>query len=167
MQSCSGRWRGIASFLSYFRLNTITPTFKTSNMTSTFDVLTADVVTLQDLLAKGSLKSVDLVDRYLEQIEKHDDYLHAVLFIPPKDNLLATASALDEERKLGRLRSPLHGLPIIIKVSQPQPDRSPSVGLIPSRTTLLHFLVLVCRLLLVVWHSSIQNHVRMHQWSIG
>jgi amidase len=98
-------------------------------MTSTFDVLTADARTLKDLLAKGSLKSVDLVNRYLEQIQKHDDYLHAVLFTPPKDNLLAIASTLDEERKSGKLRSPLHGLPIIIKVSQPQPDRFPSVEL--------------------------------------
>ena len=88
-------------------------------MTSAFDVLTADARTLKELLAEGSLKSVDLVDRYLEQIEKHDGYLHAVMSIPPKDNLLATAATLDEERKSGKLRSPLHGLPIIIKVSLP------------------------------------------------
>ncbi|KAH8812886.1 hypothetical protein F5884DRAFT_878928 [Xylogone sp. PMI_703] len=89
-------------------------------MASNIDVVAANAKTLEDLLAKGSLKSVDLVERYPEQIEKHDGYLHAIIFIPPRDYLLAIASLLDEERKLGKLRSPLHGLPIIIKVFQPQ-----------------------------------------------
>jgi amidase len=87
-----------------------------SKSTVALNVLTADVKLLKDLLEKGTLKSVDLVDRYLDQIEKHDGYLHAMLSIPSRQNLRTIASALDEERNSGTLRGPLHGIPVIIKV---------------------------------------------------
>ena len=49
------------------------------------NLLIADVKHLMDLLCEGSLTSVQLVDRYLEQIGKHDAYLPSCLvpsFIP-------------------------------------------------------------------------------------
>lgn len=81
-----------------------------------FDVLTADVRTLQRLLGRGAVNNSSLVDRYLAQIEKHDDYLHALIQVTPRDLLVKRAGELDGERKEGRLRGPLHGIPIIIKV---------------------------------------------------
>ncbi|KAH8587275.1 amidase signature domain-containing protein [Bisporella sp. PMI_857] len=86
-----------------------------SKSTVAVNLLTADVKLLKDLLEKGTLKSGDLVDRYLDQIDKHDGYLHAMLSIASRQNLRAIASALDEERNSGRLRGPLHGIPVIIK----------------------------------------------------
>ncbi|KAK4456218.1 putative amidase [Podospora aff. communis PSN243] len=91
-----------------------------------FDVLTADAKQLADLLDKGSLKSVDLVDRYLDQIEKHDGYLHAVISKPSRQALHAIARGLDEERKAGKLSSGLHGIPIVIKNNI---DTLPSLGM--------------------------------------
>ena len=79
-------------------------------------LLTADVRSLKDLLERGALTSVDLIDQYLEQIAKHDGYLHAMLSIPSRQILHTAASALDQERQSGKLRGPLHGIPIIIKV---------------------------------------------------
>ena len=80
------------------------------------NALTADVHLLQTLLGEGSIKSVDLVNTYLAQIRKHDDYLHAMLSKPSSDALLKVAAKLDEERLNGNIRSPLHGIPIVIKV---------------------------------------------------
>ena len=87
-----------------------------STTTAAFNVLTADVKLLKNLLEKGTLKSTDLVNRYLDQIEKHDGYLHSMLSKPTRQSLQTIASSLDEERKAGSIRSPLHGIPIIIKV---------------------------------------------------
>ncbi|MCJ1357711.1 MAG: hypothetical protein MMC33_007707 [Icmadophila ericetorum] len=86
-----------------------------SKRMSVFNVLTADVKCLKDLLEKGSLKSVDLVDGYLDQIERLDSYHHAMISIPSRQTLQTIAADLDEERTSGSVRGPLHGIPIIIK----------------------------------------------------
>lgn len=82
-----------------------------------FDVPTADLKLLQRQLGDGSLQSIDLVEAYLAQIHKHDDYLHAMVSIAPQDGLIARAKILDQERKNGQVRGPLHGIPIILKVT--------------------------------------------------
>ena len=84
---------------------------------SLFNVFTADLKWLQSQLGNGSLQSTDLVEAYLAQIHKHDDYLHAMVSIAPHDSLVTRAKVLDQERKNGQLRSPLHGIPIILKVN--------------------------------------------------
>lgn len=63
-----------------------------------FDVLTAEARDLQNWLQSYSLCSVDLVEAYLKQIQKHNGYLHAVISIAPQDLLFKTAKSLDEER---------------------------------------------------------------------
>lgn len=80
------------------------------------DLLTADAKTLAAELARGSLSSVDLVEGSLAMIQKHDGYLRAMLSMVPTDQLKQTAENLDRERKMGKLRGPLHGIPIVIKV---------------------------------------------------
>jgi amidase len=80
------------------------------------DVLTADIKTLQDWLRHGHGTSVALVESHLAQIQKHDGYLHAMIQVRSLDLLLETAKGLDQERQKGKLRGPLHGIPIIIKV---------------------------------------------------
>lgn len=80
------------------------------------DVLTADTETLQALLEKGSVKSSHLVNLYVDQIERHDSYLHGMLTMPSREALQKIATALDEERAAGKVRSKLHGVPVILKV---------------------------------------------------
>lgn len=65
---------------------------------STLDVLTADIKSLTDALESGSLRSVDPIDRYVDQIEKHDHYLHAMLSLPSRESLKDFPSKLDHER---------------------------------------------------------------------
>ena len=80
------------------------------------DVLTIDAQRLRKLLENGDVTSLGLVGQYLAQIEKHDGKLHAMIQTTPKDLLEATAKSLDQERAAGKIRGPLHGIPILIKV---------------------------------------------------
>jgi len=86
---------------------------------STFDVLTATVHELRDLLDAGKFTSVELVKAHLSQISRHDRAgmkLNAIISIAPEKELFEEANALDQERIKFGTRSKLHGIPIIIKV---------------------------------------------------
>ena len=74
------------------------------------DPLTAGLTEIQALLDGGVLRSIDLVDLYVAQIEKFNYYLHAVGTLAPRSQLYERAKARDEERAAGIIRSPLHGL---------------------------------------------------------
>ncbi|KAK0642923.1 amidase signature domain-containing protein [Cercophora newfieldiana] len=83
-----------------------------------FDPLVATASDLQKLPDGGTATSVDLVNVYLGQIEKHSRYgmrLNAIISTAPRDVILAAARALDEERRTSGKRGPLHGIPIVIK----------------------------------------------------
>ncbi|KAI0389272.1 putative glutamyl-tRNA amidotransferase subunit A [Xylariaceae sp. FL0594] len=80
-----------------------------------FNILTATVTDLEDLLNKRVLTSEFLVTEYLKQIEKYNGYLHAVIATAPEDLLLERARFLDGERAAGRVIGPLHGIPLLVK----------------------------------------------------
>ncbi|WP_082476731.1 amidase family protein [Pseudomonas sp. Leaf58] len=71
---------------------------------------------LQQRMANGEVTSVQLVERALARIralDREGPNLHAVVEINP--DALTIANTLDQERAVGRLRGPLHGLPILLK----------------------------------------------------
>lgn len=71
---------------------------------------------LRAMLATGRVSSVDLVRAYQARIARMDrkgPRLHAVIALNP--DALAQAKALDAERKAGRVRGDLHGIPVLIK----------------------------------------------------
>lgn len=73
----------------------------------------------QALLNTKELTSEDLVIQFLDQIGRHNTNgleLRAISSVCPRQIALTHARALDEERRNGRLRSDLHGIPIILKV---------------------------------------------------
>src|SRR6187431_27598 len=73
-------------------------------------------VTINDLQAQmksGKVTSRGLVEMYLERIKQVDTRTHSVLELNP--DALAIADALDKERKKGKVRGPLHGIPVLIK----------------------------------------------------
>ncbi|KAL2279473.1 hypothetical protein FJTKL_13367 [Diaporthe vaccinii] len=82
---------------------------------SSIDVLTSDIKTLEALLRNGQTTSRCLVEAYLAQIEKHDDYLHAMIQTTSRELLFESADSLDKGRKAGRQCGPLYGIPIIVK----------------------------------------------------
>jgi amidase len=89
-----------------------------SSVETPFDPLTITSLGLQALLQKGTLTSTELVDVYLKAIEKNNDKLHAVLHTISPELLRTRISELDAERASGHVRGPLHGIPVLIKVSK-------------------------------------------------
>ncbi|MFO0512188.1 MAG: amidase family protein [Gammaproteobacteria bacterium] len=80
-----------------------------------FDPTERSIADLQNLLG-GSLTSAALVTAYLARIARLDaagPAYRSVLAVNP--DALAAARALDAERRAGKLRGPLHGIPILIK----------------------------------------------------
>jgi amidase len=82
----------------------------------TFELREATLETLQAGLHYGRWTSQRLVELYLERIATLDrtgPALRSVIEVNPEADRIA--AGLDAERKQGRLRSPLHGIPILIK----------------------------------------------------
>ncbi|PWY94103.1 amidase [Aspergillus sclerotioniger CBS 115572] len=73
----------------------------------------ATVDQLQAGLQKGCFDSVDLVNAYVGRIDEVDSTFGTVLEMNP--HALNIARQLDRERQQGRIRGPLHGLPVLIK----------------------------------------------------
>lgn len=74
---------------------------------------------MRDALDKNELTSVEIIDQCMTQIQAHNTQgrnLRAIISTPSLAQLKAVAAALDNERKAGNIRSPLHGIPIVIKV---------------------------------------------------
>jgi amidase len=94
---------------------------------------------LRSELDAGSMTSVSLVRKYLDRIAALDHAgptIRSVLVLNP--DALAQAKALDVERKQGRVRGPLHGMPILIKdnieSTDPMPTTAGSLALADNRT---------------------------------
>jgi amidase len=72
----------------------------------------------------GRLTSAELTAAYLQRIAEIDrsgPALHAVIELNPE--ALAQAAALDAERRAGKVRGPLHGIPVLIKDNIATTDR--------------------------------------------
>ena len=81
-----------------------------------FPFAEATIDDLQRRMAAGELTSRALTAAYLERIEEIDrgePKLNSVIEVNPE--ALAIAEKLDAERRSGRVRGPLHGIPILIK----------------------------------------------------
>ena len=76
----------------------------------------ATVADLQDRMAKGTETARSLSEKYLARIKALNEagpMLRAVIETNP--DALTIADGLDKERKAGKLRGPLHGIPVLIK----------------------------------------------------
>ena len=78
-----------------------------------FDLEEATIAQLQDAMRSGARTSRSICAAYLARIAELDPKLHAVLETNP--DALATADRLDAERRSGRVRGPLHGIPVLVK----------------------------------------------------
>jgi amidase len=73
----------------------------------------ASIPTLDGLMATGRLSSAELTEAYLRRIERLDPLLHAVIETNPA--ALEIARRRDGDRRAGRVRGPLHGIPVLLK----------------------------------------------------
>ena len=82
------------------------------------------IAELQEKLESGELTSRRLAELYLgriEAVDKSGPYINSVIELNP--DALQIADTLDEERKAGKTRGALHGLPILIKDNMDTHDR--------------------------------------------
>lgn len=80
------------------------------------NIETATIADLNKAFATGKLSSETVVKAYLKRIDAYDKKgptINAVITLNP--DAVALAKTLDAERKSGKVRGPLHGIPIVLK----------------------------------------------------
>jgi Asp-tRNA(Asn)/Glu-tRNA(Gln) amidotransferase A subunit family amidase len=77
------------------------------------DVVELTVKDVEEGLAAGEFSSLELTQTFLDRINTYEPFYNA--FISFNDNALVEAAALDAEYMVDGPRSPLHGVPIVIK----------------------------------------------------
>ena len=93
------------------------------------DLATATIADVQAAFADGSLSSEQLVSAYLARIQAYDKQgptINSVITL--NTNALAEARTLDAERKAGKIRGPLHGIPIVLKDNFDTADMPTTAG---------------------------------------
>src|SRR6188508_2121248 len=81
-----------------------------------FELDETTIPALQAAMASGRMTARSITQLYLSRIEELDrkgPTLRHVIEVNP--DALAIADSLDQERKAGRVRGPLHGIPILLK----------------------------------------------------
>ncbi len=82
------------------------------------------IADLNEKMEAGELTARQVAELYLQRIEavdKNGPYINSVIELNP--DALEIADALDKERKAGKVRGPLHGIPILIKDNIDTADR--------------------------------------------
>ena len=78
-----------------------------------FTVVEATIREMQVAMERGRITSREIVLQYLTRIATYEDKLNAIIMVNP--HALAEAEARDRERAQGRIRGPLHGIPVALK----------------------------------------------------
>ena len=78
-----------------------------------FTVVEMTIPEMRDAMAQGRATSHQIVQQYLTRIATYEDRLHAAITVNPK--ALELADERDRERAAGKIRGPLHGIPIALK----------------------------------------------------
>jgi amidase len=106
-----------------------------------FELEETTIADLQAAMSSGRMTARSITQQYLDRIEELDrkgPTLRNVIETNP--DALAVADALDAERRAGKVRGPLHGVPILLKDNIATADRMTTTagsyalaGSIPSR----------------------------------
>lgn len=99
-------------------------TLRSQAPSSTFALAEVGVAELQRRMSAGTTTSRALVDQYLARIDAVDRVgpaLRSIIELNPDARTIA--DGLDAERKAGRVRGPLHGIPVLIKDNIATGDR--------------------------------------------
>ena len=81
--------------------------------TTPFSVVEATIPEMQKAMLDGRTSSRHVVEQYLQRIALYNSKFNAVITVNPK--ALEEADRLDQEHKAGKIRGPLHGIPIALK----------------------------------------------------
>ena len=81
-----------------------------------FELNETSITELQEKMAAGTTSSVQITKLYLDRIDaidKKGQFLNSVIELNP--DAMNIAKAMDDERKAGKTRGPLHGIPVLVK----------------------------------------------------
>jgi amidase len=87
-----------------------------ANTPDSFPLNEITIDELQQKMSSGELTARAIAEMYLKRIEvidKSGPTINSIIELNP--DALAIADALDAERKAGKIRGPMHGIPVIIK----------------------------------------------------
>lgn len=87
------------------------------------DIAGASIAQLQARMAAGRLSSTELLSIYLRRIAVIDKGLDLRAIVQLNPDAHRIAAQLDQERRRGRVRGPLHGIPILLKDNIDSADR--------------------------------------------
>jgi Asp-tRNA(Asn)/Glu-tRNA(Gln) amidotransferase A subunit family amidase len=91
----------------------VSPFLLSTPAQSAVDVVELTVKDIETGLASGTFTSVGLTQAYFDRIATYDPVYNAFISLNP--DALATAAALDAEYAATGPRSPLHGVPVVVK----------------------------------------------------
>jgi amidase len=96
-------------------LNGQTPARGTETRTrrQSFSIVEATIPEMQAAMQAGRVTSREIVTQYLLRIARYNRGLNAIITVNP--NALSEADSRDRERAEGKVRGPLHGIPIALK----------------------------------------------------
>ncbi len=86
---------------------------RSASAADNFDFLEKSIPELQAAMASGQVSSKDLLMGYLRRIASLNPLLNSVIETNP--NAVSIAQHLDNERRRGHVRGPLHGIPVLVK----------------------------------------------------
>jgi amidase len=104
---------GAAGIAATTLINTTANAEKTKNAFINPELEEITVVELQAKMRSGELTAKSLAEKYLARIKEIDPKINSVIELNP--DALKIAEELDKERRKGKIRSPLHGIPVLIK----------------------------------------------------
>ncbi|KAL2889099.1 putative amidase [Ceratocystis lukuohia] len=80
----------------------------------------ATIDQMQEGLSNGTLTSVQLSNCYMLRIHQTQNYINSVMQINP--DAINIAAQMDAERREGKVRGPLHGIPFLVKETMATKD---------------------------------------------
>src|SRR5262249_510878 len=86
---------------------------RSASAANDFAFVEKSIPELQAAMGSGQLTSKDLVKGYLRRIGSLNPLLNSVIETNP--NAVSIAQQLDNERRRGHVRGPLHGIPVLVK----------------------------------------------------
>ncbi len=102
---------------------------KAENSIDDFELSEITIDELQQKMKEGKLSSHSVIELYLKRIDAIDKNgigLHAIIELNP--DALKDAAKLDEERKNGKVRSAIHGIPVLLKDNIDTANMSTTAG---------------------------------------
>ncbi|MBC7798575.1 MAG: amidase [Pyrinomonadaceae bacterium] len=87
-----------------------------TNTAQTFEFDETTIAELQAKMTSGELSAVSITEKYLqriEQVDRNGAKVNSIIELNP--DALEIARKMDAERKSGKIRSQLHGVPVLIK----------------------------------------------------